>query len=108
MPYFRITIFLKYRKPSTGIRYYDNTNIDAVTNIVRVKAIKYYGHDVLDIEVAMLSNKSSAIKQLQQKLMKARENKKLFPDAIKVGQVTGRKDGRGLMPTLEERKEKKD
>ena len=108
MPYFRITIFLRTRKPSTGIRYYGNTNIDAVTNIVRAKAIKYYGHEVLDIEVAMLSNKSSAVKKLQQKQMKAREDK-LFPDSIKdVKVVRGRKDGHGLMPTLEQRKEKKD
>ena len=81
-----------------------------MTNIVRVKAIKYYGNDVLDIEVAMLSNKSSAVKRFQEKQFKATEDKKLFPDAIKVGHVRGRKESHGaaVMPTLEQRKEKKE
>ena len=108
MPYFRITIFLHHKRPAQGIKYCTNSNIDAVTNIVRAKAIKYYGNDVLDIEVAMLSNKSSAVKKLQQKQMKAREDK-LFPDSIKDVKVArGRKEGHGLMPTLEQRNEKKE
>jgi len=105
MPYYRITILLNHKRPAQGIRFYTNTNIDAVTNIVRAQAAKYYGNDILDIEVAMLSNKSSAVKRLQEKKLKAREDK-LFPDVKVEKVVRGRKDGHGLMPTLSDRKEK--
>jgi len=60
MPYYRVTIFLKHREPANGIRYYDNSIIEAVTNICRAQAIKHFGHDVIDVEAAMLSNHCTA------------------------------------------------
>ena len=70
---------LKHKSLSQGIRFYNNSNIDAVTNIARAKAKNYYGeHNVLDVEAAMLSNHSTAVREYQEKLQKARENKKLY------------------------------
>ena len=60
MLYYRVTIILKHRQPSIGIRYYDNSFIEAVTNIVRSQAIKHFGENVEDVEAAMLSNHRTA------------------------------------------------
>ena len=50
MLYYRITIELKDKLISQGIRFYDNINIDAVKNIARVNARKHYGeNNVIDI-----------------------------------------------------------
>ena len=82
MPYYRITIELRDKKITQGIRYFDNSNIDAVTNIARVKARQHYGeHNVQDVEAAMLSNHSTAVKQFQARQQKNKENKK-FNDGI--------------------------
>ena len=82
MPYYRITIELRESKISQGIKYFENSNIDAVTNIARVKAKQHYGeNNIIDIEAAMLSNHSTSVKQYRAKLEKRRENKK-FNDNI--------------------------
>ena len=68
MPYYRITIFLKHRRPSQGIKFYDNSNIDSVTTIARVKAQEYFGdRNVIEVEAAMLSNHCRAVKLYQEK-----------------------------------------
>ena len=68
MPFYRITIELRDNKTTQGIRHFENSNIDAVTNIVRVKAKQHYGdNNVIDVEAAMLSNHSTAVKQYQAK-----------------------------------------
>ena len=65
MPFYRITIWIKdVNKPVQGIRQYQNQNISAVTNIARVKAQQHYGEqNIVDIEAAMLSSHSSAVKK---------------------------------------------
>lgn len=74
MPYYRITIALNDNKTTQGIRYFDNTNIDAVTNIVRVKARQHYGEqNVQDVEAAMLSNHCKAVKEHRMKLEKKKD-----------------------------------
>ena len=76
MPYYRITILLKSSKVSQGIKYVNDSNIDAVTNIARVKAREHYGErSVLDVEAAMLSNHSTAVKRYIEKKKKARDRK---------------------------------
>ena len=73
MPFYRITIFLKHRQPSIGIRYYDNSIIDGVTNIVRAQAIRHFGHDVVDVEAAMLSSQCTVVKNYLEKERKKKE-----------------------------------
>ncbi|MBA3283885.1 MAG: hypothetical protein H0U27_02335 [Nitrosopumilus sp.] len=106
MPYYRITIELRDKKPAQGIRHYDNQNIDAVTNIARVKATRHYGdNNVLDVEAAMLSNHCTAVKQYQAKQQKRKENKK-FNDGIEsdLGTTKSRKSiYKGDIPTLGDR-----
>ena len=53
-----------------------------MTNIARVKAKQHYGENyVNDVEAAMLSNHSTAVKQYRAKLEKRKENK-MFNDGI--------------------------
>ena len=82
MPFYRITIELRDNKTTQGVRHFENSNIDAVTNIVRVKAKQHYGeNNLIDVEAAMLSNHSTAVKQYQAKQQRRKENKK-FNDGI--------------------------
>ena len=82
MPYYRITILLKSSKISQGIKYVNDSNIDAVTNIARGKAREHYGErSVLDVEAAMLSNHCTAVKLYIEKKKKARDRKK-FTDGF--------------------------
>jgi hypothetical protein len=68
MPFYRITIFLKHRRPSQGIKFFDNPNIDAVTTIARVKAREHFGdRNVIEVEAAMLSNHCRAVKLHQER-----------------------------------------
>lgn len=67
MPYYRITILLKDKTGTQGIKYYDNHSIDAVTHIIRLKAGQHYGvSNVIDVEAAMLSNHCTAVRYYQE------------------------------------------
>lgn len=59
-----------------GIRQHENSNIDYVTNVFRLKAVSSYGNKFVDIEVAMLSKNSTAVKSYLEKEMKRIKNKK--------------------------------
>jgi hypothetical protein len=62
LPYYRITIWIEDKRLAQGIKHYDNSNIDWVTNHARMKAKEHYGDKILDIEAAMLSNHCSAVR----------------------------------------------
>ncbi len=64
VPYYRITIWLKNRrKPLQGIRQIDHFNIDAVYNMIWQKARAHYNDSILvDVEVAMLPKRSTAVR----------------------------------------------
>ena len=67
MPFYRITIWLKNkRKPVSGIRFIEQSNIDIV-NIQMQKQARIHYNDslIIDVEVAMLSKNSKAVKQHQ-------------------------------------------
>jgi hypothetical protein len=77
MPYYRVTVILRDKPFVQGIKHYENSNIDAVTNIVRANAKKHYGeHQVVDVEAAMLSNHATAVKVYQEKERKKTDKKK--------------------------------
>ena len=64
MPFYRITIWLKNkRKPVSGIRFIEQSNIDIV-NIQMQKQARIHYNDslIIDVEVAMLSKNSKAVK----------------------------------------------
>ena len=71
MPFYRITIWLKNkRKPVTGIRFIEQSNIDIV-NIQMQKQARIHYNDslIIDVEVAMLSKNSKAVKQHQKEIL---------------------------------------
>lgn len=104
MPYYRITIFLRNNNTVRGIRSYENTNIDAVTNIARVKARQHYGDcNVIDIEAAMLSNHCTAVIDYRERQQQIRENKKYYSSTVEP--VKNRKSYTGNSITLGERKD---
>jgi hypothetical protein len=65
MPFYRIRIWLKNRKaPVQGIRFIELNNIEQVQNKIQIKAGQYYyGSQLVDVEVAMLSKNCSAVKK---------------------------------------------
>ncbi len=73
VPYYRITIWLKNRrKPLQGIRQIDHFNIDAVYNMIWQKARAHYNDSILvDVEVAMLPKRSTAVRNFLNKKSKA-------------------------------------
>lgn len=80
MPFYRITILLDDDKIVQGIREHSNSNIDYVTNLFRAKASKEYGKNLVDIEAAMLSKNSTAVKNyLEEKLKKMQKKKDSGP-----------------------------
>ncbi|MEI6949848.1 hypothetical protein V9K67_21860 [Paraflavisolibacter sp. H34] len=82
MPYFRIVIWTSQRRePFMGIRQIENYNVDAVHQIMRVKAEETYGRDFIDVEVQMLSKVSAAVKNYLKEIRKKREAKKWGPSA---------------------------
>ena len=96
MPYYRITILLKSSKISQGIKYVNDSNIDAVTNIARVKARGYYGErSVLDVEAAMLSNHSTAVKLHIEKKKKARDRKNFIDGLVEPAKKRSENHGPG-------------
>jgi hypothetical protein len=81
MPYYRILIWLiNDRLRKEGIRFIENSNIDAVQNIMRVKAREAFGSKVKDVEVQMLAKGSTAVQVYREKEEKKRLNKKLWGD----------------------------
>ena len=71
MPFYRITIWLKNkRKPISGIRFIEQSNIDIV-NIQMQKQVRIHYNDslIIDVEVAMLSKNSKAVKQHQKEIL---------------------------------------
>jgi hypothetical protein len=76
LPFYRISILLKDDKVVQGIRQHENSNIDYVTNVFRLKAISSYGNKFVDIEAAMLSKNSPAVRTyLADKLKKIKYKK---------------------------------
>jgi hypothetical protein len=73
MPYYRITIWLKYKKkPIQGIRVIEHYNIDLVYNMVWQKARSHYNESLLmDIEVAMLPKRCTSVRNYLNKKSKA-------------------------------------
>jgi hypothetical protein len=70
MPYYTIVIWTKRRKTSyTGIRLIADPNINAVFQSVQSKANDTYRHDLLDVEVQMLSKLCKAVQELERKLV---------------------------------------
>ena len=76
MPFYRIRIWLKNRKvPVSGIRYIELNNIEQVQNKIQIKAGQYYyGSQLVDVEVAMLSKNSSAVKKNLNTILKKSVN----------------------------------
>ena len=72
MPFYRIRIWLKNRKaPVQGIRFIELNNIEQVQNKIQTKAGQYYyGSQLVDVEVAMLSKNCSAVKKNLNAIMK--------------------------------------
>lgn len=67
MPYYRIIIWTKdRRKPYSGIRFTELSNINSVFNMVRRKAEQIFRSKLLDVEVQMLPKMCTAVqKQMQ-------------------------------------------
>lgn len=66
MPYYRILIWTKRRRqPYTGIRLIGDANINAVYQSMHGQAFQKYRHDLVDVEVQMLSKLCSAVKQFE-------------------------------------------
>jgi len=72
MPFYRIRIWLKNRKaPVQGIRFIELNNIEQVQIKIQNKAGQYYyGSQLVDVEVAMLSKNCSAVKKNLNTIMK--------------------------------------
>jgi hypothetical protein len=76
MSFYRITILLQDDQVVQGIGEHSNSNIDYVTNLYRVKASAEYGKKLVDVEAAMLSKNSTAVKSyLKEKLKKMKKKK---------------------------------
>lgn len=91
MPYYRIIVYLRDKKPSTGIRHFDNADIERVYRMCFRKAEEHYKLDFIDIEVQMLSKISTAVKKHLAAQQKKRENKH-WPEPKPSEQIPKRKD----------------
>ena len=71
MPFYRITIWLKNKKkPVTGIRFIELNNIEQVQIKIQNKVGHYYfGSELIDVEVAMLSKNCTAVKRNLKRIM---------------------------------------
>ncbi len=65
-----------------GIREHSKRNIDYVTNFFRAKASAAYGKKLMDIEAAMSSKNSTAVKNYIDEKLKKIEKKKEWKSAI--------------------------
>lgn len=64
MPYYRIIIWTKERrKPYSGIRFIELSNINSVYNMVRRKAEGTFMSKLLDVEVQMLPKMCTAVQK---------------------------------------------
>jgi hypothetical protein len=109
MPFYRITIFLKDNQVMQGIREHSNSNIDYVTNICRAKASATYGNKVVDVEAAMLSKHSNAVKSyLEEKLKRLEKKKEWGTITVNPFLLTNRKKTYTNKTTLGERSGNKD
>lgn len=109
MYFYRISIFLKDDKVIQGIREHNNPNIDFVTNLYRAKASATYGgKKVMDVEAAMLSKNSTAVKcYLEEKLKKLEKKKEWGTITVNPLTPTDRKKTYTSKITLGERSDKK-
>lgn len=110
MPFYRITILLQNGKVVHGIRQHENSYIDYVTNVFRIKAVATYGNEICDIEVAMLSKNSTAVKSYLEKESKRIKDKKQWrKSSIPTNTTNYRKLNKPTKPPLGElRKENKE
>ena len=71
MPFYRITIWLKNKKkPVTGIRFIELNNIEQVQIKIQNKVGHYYfGSELVDVEVAMISKNCTAVKRNLKRIM---------------------------------------
>ena len=71
MRFYRITIWLKNKKkPVTGIRFIELNNIEQVQIKIQNKVGHYYfGSELVDVEVAMLSKNCTAVKRNLKRIM---------------------------------------
>ena len=64
MPYYKIIISLKSGKVKTGVRHYEQWNIDVLYTVIRNKVLSHYKeHEIKDVDVYMLSKHSKEIKK---------------------------------------------
>jgi hypothetical protein len=72
MPFYRVTIWLKNnRVPLTGIRFINQTNIDLATIYLEgIARSSFATSQVVDVEVAMLSKNSSAVRKHRIEILK--------------------------------------
>lgn len=103
MAFYRVTIWQRDGKVNQGIRELDNTNIDYATNYFRGLALKA-GIDIIDIEAAMLSNKSTAVKDFIEAREKRRKQAKERPSSPPVIHGRRKDDYSGPKVPLGERK----
>ena len=93
---FLIVYVFKVNESMHGNRSKNDSNIDAVTNIARVKAREHYGErSVLDVEAAMLSNHSTAVKLYIEKKKKARDRKNFIDGLVEPAKRRSENHGPG-------------
>ena len=64
MPYYKIMIWLKNGKVNTGVRHYEQYNIDVVYTMIKNKLKNHYKeHEIKEVDVYMLSKHSREIKK---------------------------------------------
>lgn len=91
MPYYRIIVYLKDKKPLTGIRHFDSADIERIYRMCYKKAEEYYRGAFVDIEVQMLSKISTAVKKHLEAQQKKKDNKH-WPEPKPSEQIPKRKD----------------
>ncbi|TDH18475.1 hypothetical protein EXU57_23015 [Segetibacter sp. 3557_3] len=72
LAYYRVTIWRKSGKTLRGIRELGHTNVDFATNYFRLQAQKHV-HNMVDIEAALLSNNSTAVRKYKAAQERRRE-----------------------------------
>ncbi|TDH18263.1 hypothetical protein EXU57_24095 [Segetibacter sp. 3557_3] len=75
MAYYRVTIWRKTGKKLIGVRELGHSNVEFATNYFRLQASKHV-HDMVDIEAALLSNNSTAVRKYKAAEAKRREDMK--------------------------------
>jgi hypothetical protein len=97
MPYFRIIIWTTIlEKPLMGIRLLNNSSIDDVYMIYRLKAKDKFRYSYVDIEVQMLSQHSTAVHDYLEEKKKARKRFKTSPGPFPLSVAWKKNDNLGL------------